>query len=71
MAGKQIMLYPAIVASTIWIVMNIINIKANTDELKNNYPECTKSNPGALNIFISTISVLIITQIPCGKFFSK
>ena len=56
------MFYPAIIAASIWICINIVKIKTYTEELKAEYPNCTASNP-------NQIMIIIFTQKPIEHFF--
>lgn len=63
------MFYPAIIAASIWICINIVKIKTYTEELKAEYPNCTASNPNQIMIIMVSIVCLIFTQKPIEHFF--
>jgi hypothetical protein len=41
------------------------------EELRVNYPACYTTNPNRLFIFLATTTALILTQVPCERFFKS
>lgn len=47
----------------------IVKVGEFQAELKEQYPECMQSNPNRQNIFLITMTTLLLTQVPCERFF--
>lgn len=68
---KTIFFYPGIIMSVGWIVLNIIQMSHHIEQLKNENPECTTSNPNKWVISISTIVGLLIFKSPIETYSTK
>lgn len=61
---KSIFFYPGIILCTGWTLLNFAKVAHYVENLKNEFPACTASNPNRVLIFISTILVLMLVKAP-------
>lgn len=59
---KTMFLYPGIILSAGWTLLNIVRIIGYVDQLKNERPECTASNPNREIIFSLTMLILFLLK---------
>ncbi len=59
---KTMLLYPGIIASAGWTLMNIFRIIGYVSQLKNERPECTGSNSNKEIVFFITLVILFATK---------
>jgi hypothetical protein len=64
---KGILFYPGIILSAGWTLINILRMITYIDQLKNEFPECTASNPLNQTIFLSTIAALALFKLPIER----
>ena len=55
---KTMFLYPGIILSAGWTILNIVRIVGYVGQLKNERPECTASNPNREIVFSVTMLIL-------------
>jgi hypothetical protein len=59
---KTMLMYPGIIASAGWTLMNIFRIIGYVSQLKNERPECTSSNPNKEIVFFITLLILFTSK---------
>jgi hypothetical protein len=59
---KLMILYPGIILSSGWTILNIVKIVGFVDQLKLEKPECTQPNPDKHLIFGLTILILFLLK---------
>lgn len=59
---KWIFLYPGIILSAGWTILNIVKIIGYVDQLKLEKPECTQPNPNKHLMFALTILILFLMK---------
>ena len=68
---KIVLMYPAILAAAMWIIYNIYKINVHSQYLKDNFPQCTTTNPNRVYIFVATMAGLVLTQKPFERLFQN
>jgi hypothetical protein len=70
---KLMFLYPGIILSSGWTIINIVKIMGYVDQLKLEKPECTQPNPDRHLMFALTIAILFLLkdriELTSAKFF--
>lgn len=59
---KTMFLYPGIILSAGWTLLNIVRIIGYVNQLKNERPECTATNPNRELVFCITMVALFMLK---------
>ena len=65
--SRHAIFLPAIVLSIGWCLLSLVKISEFRDLLKNEAPECMKSNPNRELVFVATLLGLILTHGPLER----